>query len=637
MTPPDDLPDEHRPERVLSPGSLMTGFSAAALSRCTSAVDVRCNYIFEYYFPCYVTYLVCVILIGTFVIYFLENGVDTWVQSLYLATSAVTMTGLSPVDFPATGLGTHICAFLLIVCGSPMLLSIVPVLLRRRPHRHHGEGAERRYGGAAFVGLPTTKSDEQIGLKVVLATVLCYYVGCQLLGWLALALVLKQPEDAMSDCDGWLGCEGGKAWPALFLATSAFHNAGLVTLPAGLPLDSSKNATPVLVIVMLLILLGNTFFPIALRNIIRLQYVCTPRGRRFRRVLRLLLKYPRTCYTHLFPDYATSWLSIITPLIVIVQILALSLVDFWAEPGSGVGVTQIMEGLTWPQRILATIFQSVSTRTAGFSVLSLDLLSPTSAFVLSVCMWVSVCPVVVVMRSTTRTAGRASSQLALGRMLEVEQREKDKEEMQQQLSSFMSENSVLLLVLFFLVLLGEEHSHTGGSQVDDSGEVVEDRFLRILFEFASAYGTVGLSMSSKPWSASGAWCPTSQLCLMVVMLLGRLRGLPESIDPTVRFREVEEDSNLLLFLRHEIVDHNSGYSTTSEEDLSSIDDSFSDVSETDVVPGTANATARHGATLPEAQNGEAAHERPATDMADKANVVSSRTAQDTVSALANGH
>merc|ERR1711879_832396 len=88
--------------------------------------------------------------------------------------------------------------------------------------------------------------------------------------------------------------------------------------------------------------------------------------------------------------------------------------------------------------------------------------------------------------------------------------------------------------LFFLILIAEEN-HTSREDVRDR------RFLYIVFEFCSAYGTVGLSMSGGAYSRSGEWAPLAKLTLMTVMFMGRLRGLPESIDPTLQMRETSED------------------------------------------------------------------------------------------------
>lgn len=186
-------------------------------------------------------------------------------------------------------------------------------------------------------------------------------------------------------------------------------------------------------------------------------------------------------------------------------------------------MSMIMQGLSTADKLWAVLFQSISTRTAGFSLVDLSLVSPTSALIFMVCMWISICPVIVVMRSTAnRFSGKKleySSAMDNGQHQEAV--------LKNQLQTFLSVNSWLLLSLLFLILLGEEYA-------DTSEEIRESRFMKIVFEFTSAYGTVGLSMSSEPWSACGNWTAFSRVCLMFVMLLGRLRGLPESIDLVVQ-------------------------------------------------------------------------------------------------------
>jgi Trk-type K+ transport system membrane component len=109
-----------------------------------------------------------------------------------------------------------------------------------------------------------------------------------------------------------------------------------------------------------------------------------------------------------------------------------------------------------------------------------------------------------------------------------QQQEKDAAILQAQLTGFMSQNSTMLLLLFFLILLAEEYTTS-------EHDVREHRFLFILFEFCSAYGTVGLSMSDEAASRSGRWSWPAKCSLIAVMFLGRLRGLPDSIDPAFNF------------------------------------------------------------------------------------------------------
>merc|ERR1719410_894514 len=85
----------------------------------------------NHYYALYTIYLASVILIGTVALCASHEKELNFINSLYLAVSAVTMTGLSPVDFAACFWYTHFVVYLLILLGSPTMLSIVPVALRR--------------------------------------------------------------------------------------------------------------------------------------------------------------------------------------------------------------------------------------------------------------------------------------------------------------------------------------------------------------------------------------------------------------------------------------------------------------------------------------------------------------------------
>jgi len=65
----------------------------------------------------------------------------------------------------------------------------------------------------------------------------------------------------------------------------------------------------------------------------------------------------------------------------------------------------------------------------------------------------------------------------------------------------------------------------------------------VIFEVISAYGCVGLSLGygSAVWSFSGSWKHLSKLILAAIMLLGRHRGLPDSIDKAITISVTDKD------------------------------------------------------------------------------------------------
>lgn len=160
-------------------------------------------------------------------------------------------------------------------------------------------------------------------------------------------------------------------------------------------------------------------------------------------------------------------------------------------------------------------------------------------------MWISTSPVVVTMRSTSTESRLAQERrqnafdlaeggaTAFDHSAAMHAREQyDKPRLVgTQLKRFMSEHSAVLVMLFFTILICETlHADSEGTHRSQQRET----FLPLLVEFCSAWGTVGLSMTSTAASLSGLWSPGGKLALMAVMFLCRLRGLPDSIDPSVR-------------------------------------------------------------------------------------------------------
>lgn len=86
----------------------------------------------------------------------------------------------------------------------------------------------------------------------------------------------------------------------------------------------------------------------------------------------------------------------------------------------------------------------------------------------------------------------------------------------------------------------------------------------IIFEIISAYGCVGISVGI-PWNAysfCGTWHLTSKLVLCAVMLRGRHRGLPVSIDRAVllpdeslAWAEEEDAHKRAMSFNAEVVNH----------------------------------------------------------------------------------
>jgi hypothetical protein len=148
---------------------------------------------------------------------------------------------------------------------------------------------------------------EYRALKVLSAIVPLYSASWQLFGAIALAsyIATRAPEVPLEDGENpW--------WTGIFYSVSAFNNGGFSTVDDSvIPFQSHYF---VLIAIGLLILAGNTAYPVFLRlilwSILKILDLTTEPDvmAEWKETFDFILKYPRRVYTTLFPARATWWL-----------------------------------------------------------------------------------------------------------------------------------------------------------------------------------------------------------------------------------------------------------------------------------------------------------------------------------------
>lgn len=165
-----------------------------------------------------------------------------------------------------------------------------------------------------------------------------------------------------------------------------------------------------------------------------------------------------------------------------------------------------MASLTWPQRVLASLFQSVSPRTAGFNTVDLSALSESGNLLTDVLMLIGGSPGSTaggIKTTTVAVLFLSAVASAKGRMrVNAFRFSVDRETLRQASSVVMIYLSLALLSVLTLC-------------------AIEPFSLKeILFEVCSAVGTVGLSMGITPQLGA-----VSRVILILLMYAGRLGGL----------------------------------------------------------------------------------------------------------------
>ncbi|KAI1802901.1 TrkH-domain-containing protein [Daldinia bambusicola] len=201
---------------------------------------------------------------------------------------------------------------------------------------------------------------EYRSLKFLSVFVIVYFLLCQFFGAIALGAwmsVYAVDTAAVNSQNPW--------WAGIFLAISAYNNAGFTLLDAGfIPFQSSYF---LLVVVTLLSLAGPAAFPVFMRFIIwsmssllnllskDKEYSVWKEGFDF------ILKFPRRVYTSLFPAKDTWMFALTFGGFVIVDWVLILLLSI-GNP--------TMDAIPVGQRIFDALFQGFSIPSGGYAIVS---------------------------------------------------------------------------------------------------------------------------------------------------------------------------------------------------------------------------------------------------------------------------
>jgi trk system potassium uptake protein TrkH len=376
----------------------------------------------------------------------------SWSDVAFTATSAVTVTGLSVVDTGRdfTYFGQAVI-LLLIQVGGLGLMSFAVLILTMLglpvgvTHRHFLREDLNQTSAA--------------GLLKLVRTILRFVLLCEFVGALLLGLVFVPQL-------GW--SEG--AWTSVFLAVSAFNNAGFALFPDSL-IGWVDNPL-VNIVVPALLILGGLGFTVA-ADIHQKR-----RWRRFSLHSKLML---------------TGTLAL----------LLWSTVSFaameWTNPGT-------LGPLDTGSRLWASWFQAATTRTAGFNTVDIGALTNGTTLMFMTLMVVGagststgggikVTTFIVLLLATYAFFRRRPTVAVFGRQL-------GSNEIMKVLALSMVSVLTILVGLFVLILF-----HEGD-------------FLDLAFETVSAFGTVGLSRG-----ITGDLDAAGRLVIMTIMFVGRVGPL----------------------------------------------------------------------------------------------------------------
>ncbi|MBP3697248.1 MAG: Trk family potassium uptake protein [Clostridia bacterium] len=260
-------------------------------------------------------------------------------------------------------------------------------------------------------------------------------------------------------------------WMAVFHSVSAFCNAGFDIMGSAdslYPSLTAYAASPVInITVMLLIIIGGIGF-LTWEDI----YSNKRRFHRYRLQSKIIL--------------------ITTALLIAVPAVFFFFVDFGDMP--------------FGKRILASLFQSVTPRTAGFNTVNLTAMSEASQMIIIVLMLIGGSP-----GSTAGGMKTTTFAVLLANLFSVFRRKENAEAFGRRIDVSAIKNASTVLIMYIVLFFS-------GAVIISATEGLPMN--TCLYETASAVGTVGLTLGITPQLGT-----LSRFVLMALMFLGRVGGL----------------------------------------------------------------------------------------------------------------
>lgn len=394
----------------------------------------------------------------------------SFVNGLFTSMSAVCVTGLIVNDVASTyTFFGQLVILLLVQAGGLgiMVLSAAFGILAGRSFRVR----------SSAVLAEMIDADSLASLKRSVLAIVGYTLVIETIGAAVLYLSFEAyPAVAFThESQSAMAGAGGHLWAAIFHSVSAFCNAGFSLTHANLA--PFVGSWPISCTVMGLIVVGGIGFPV-IDELVRNAYT---RARR-RRPPRLSLH---------------SRVALVTSFGLIVVVA----VAFAVLEANGA-----MRGLSFHERVLAALFQSITTRTAGFNTVDFGAMRAPILMLTCFAMFIGACP------GSTGGGIKTTTFATLVATFRAELRGHTAVRLfDRQLSPSVVRRAVgvaflsitIVCAVVFLLLLTERQEP-----------------LRIVFEAVSAFGTVGLSTG-----ITANLTVAGKLIITATMFIGRIGPL----------------------------------------------------------------------------------------------------------------
>lgn len=392
-----------------------------------------------------------------------QSGRISYIDALFTSTSAVCVTGLIVQSTPTyfTDLGKIVILILIQIGGLGIMTvgSIFGLILGRKIHIkdkfyiNTSFGSKQPFSASKFfiVIAGTTFTIEFIGF--IIMTLIFYFKH---------AFPFKTSMTF-----------------SLFHSVSAFNNAGFSLFSNSF--ESFGSDIPLNLILMILIILGGIGFP----------------------VISEIITYRRIRHFSLHAKIVMT----VTTILILTGAVMFFILEF--------NNSESIANMPLPTKILASFFQSVTARTAGFNTMKIGLLNPATVFVLVLLMFIGASPGGTGggIKTTTFVAVAAGGLSSLRGRGEVTLFKRKLPQGMVHRALLVTIVAAALVMLSTIVILAlEKYS-----------------LKEVLFEVVSAFGTVGLTTGITSQLSIG-----SKIILILTMFIGRIGIITLSLAIAIR-------------------------------------------------------------------------------------------------------
>jgi trk system potassium uptake protein TrkH len=408
------------------------------------------------YYTILLSFLVAIIVGGgllTLPISHRNGEWGTFIDSLFMATSAIAVTGLSVysnVGAEYTTFGQVLLMIMMLMGGLGIItiFTFFTILIGKKI------GIMERYMLKQALNLTTMEGALKFVQRIVLIASVFISGGAFLYSFVMI------PQF------GW----GEGIFQSIFLAISAFNNAGLDILGDS-SLISYQDNILIQTVTMVLIISGGLGFLV---------------------------------WVELFKHkFRFSKLSTYAKVVLIMSAILIALGTV------GLMITEFNQGSFF--RVDLALFTSVSSRTAGLTILSIRELTNASKFLIMVLMFIGANPISTgggIKSTTTFIVFLSIWALISGKRVHAFKRTFSIESILKSMALVVISFTFVLLIVISIEYIEQfNNNYPIGLKTGTS----------LLFEVVSAFGTVGFSEGVTPYLAN-----SSKVILLIVMLLGRI-------------------------------------------------------------------------------------------------------------------